>query len=127
MLFQNSTIRKTLDPDEDNSRKPRAAPSPTALGRSHECLLGSGEQEQIYQFLPANKKMQYLDLDLDVGISTFSAADISTLPSKSSESNTVYKEVDFTKTRAFNLTKNNLERERKETTGTTGSLTFSKK
>lgn len=126
VLFQNSTIRRPFEADDDSNRKPRAAPSPTSLARSHECLLDPCDQEQIYHFLPGSKKMQYLDLDLELSSSQFAPPDINILPSKSSESNTVYKEVDFTKTRAFNLTKNNLERERMET-GPSGSVTFSKK
>lgn len=70
------------------------------------------DQEQIYHYLPGSKKIQYLDLDLDLGSSLCSTSDKSFLPTRASEANTVYKEVDFTKTIAFNLTRNNLEKER---------------
>ncbi|CAH1370352.1 protein daughter of sevenless [Tenebrio molitor] len=99
--------------NEDN---PRAAPSPTppGLGRSHESLLSqTNQEEQIYHYLPG--KMQYLDLDLDCGPSNLSTG-TNTMPAKSSGANTVYKKVDFEKTEAFNLTRNNLEKERKEPT-----------
>lgn len=107
--------------DESEQRKIRAAPSPIPLINSHECLLDSGEQEQIYHFLPGNKKMQYLDLDLELGSSTqFS-------PVESLPHSTVYKEVDFTKTLAFNITRNDLEKERNKEPGSSWALTFSKK
>lgn len=75
-----------------------------------ECLMEPGDQEQIYHYLPGSKKIQYLDLDLDLGSSLCSPSDKTAR--SSSEANTVYKEVDFTKTMAFNLTRNNLEKER---------------
>ncbi|XP_063923250.1 protein daughter of sevenless-like [Zophobas morio] len=96
---------------EDDTPKLRAAPSPTlqGLGRSHESLLSQNNQEeQIYHYLPV--KMQYIDLD-HCGPSNLSN-NSNTIPSKSSS--TVYKKVDFEKTEAFNLTRNNLEKERKE-------------
>lgn len=95
-------------------RRQRAAPSPTppGQGRSMECLMDPGDQEQIYHYLPGSKKIQYLDLDLDLGASLCSPSDKTFAPARSSEANTVYKKVDFTKTMAFNLTRNNLEKER---------------
>ncbi|XP_014262242.1 GRB2-associated-binding protein 1 [Cimex lectularius] len=51
------------------------------------------------------KEIQYLDLDLDTLDSTN--------PSTSESSNTVYKEVDFVKTEAFNRTRQRVEEERK--------------
>lgn len=97
-------------PEDDVVRRQRAAPSPTppGQGRSMECLMDPGE-EQIYHYLPGSKKIQYLDLDLDLGGSLCPPPVDKT---RSSEANTVYKEVDFTKTIAFNLTRNNLEKER---------------
>lgn len=99
-------------------RRQRAAPSPTppGQGRSMECLMDPGDQEQIYHYLPGSKKIQYLDLDLDLGATLCSSSEKSFAPAKSSEANTVYKQVDFTKTMAFNLTRNNLEKERNKET-----------
>lgn len=92
--------------------KIRAAPSPTGLGRSHESLLSqSNQDEQIYHCL--DKKMQYLDLGFDTGPSNFSGNG-AVVTTKISGANTVYKKVDFEKTEAFNITRNNLEKERKE-------------
>lgn len=105
-------------PTKSEEEKPiRAAPSPTPLGRSQDSLLDCGDQEQIYHFLPGCKTMQYLDLDLELGSSQFSPTDSNSLPLK-----TVYKEVDFTKTLAFNITRNNLEKERNEG----GTMSFKK-
>lgn len=70
--------------------------------------MDPGDQEQIYHYLPGSKKIQYLDLDLELGGSLGTTSD----KTRASEANTVYKEVDFTKTMAFNLTRNNLEKER---------------
>ncbi|EFA02351.1 protein daughter of sevenless [Tribolium castaneum] len=104
--------RKVKLDDKSPTGRRRAAPSPTmGLGRSHESLLSqSNQEEQIYHYLPV--KMQYLDLDLDCGPNLNSSTD--KVPSKSSGANTVYKKVDFEKTEAFNITRNNLEKERKE-------------
>lgn len=55
-----------------------------------------------------NKEIQYLDLDLD---STPENGNHSTA-SNSESSLTVYKEVDFVKTEAFNRTKQKVEQER---------------
>lgn len=60
--------------------------------------------------------MEYLDLDLD--ITSQLPKPIVTNPARSPEANTVYKEVDFMKTIAFNITRNNLEKERNETVPT---------
>lgn len=60
-----------------------------------------------------HQKLEYLDLDLDV-TSQLTEATVAQ-PARSPEANTVYKKVDFMKTIAFNITKNNLEKERNET------------
>lgn len=109
--------------DDCDQRGIRAAPSPIPPNsvNSRECLSDSAEQEQIYHFLPGSKKMQYLDLDLELGSSQFS-------PVESLPHSTVYKEVDFTKTLAFNITRKerneNLEKEMSREPG--GTLTFKK-
>lgn len=58
-------------------------------------------------------KLEYLDLDLDIA-SHYTKPPI-VQPTKSPPASTVYKEVDFMKTMAFNITRNNLEKERNET------------
>lgn len=101
---------------EDEGKRVRAAPSPTppGLGRSHESLLSSHNKtdEQIYPYLSG--KMQYLDLDLDCAPSSLTGGSTNMQTSKLSDSNIVYKEVDFKKTEAFNITRHNLEKERQE-------------
>lgn len=112
-------MRKHFNVEEDQ-RKVRAAPSPTppSLGRSHDSLLSPNDNEQIYHFVTS--KMQYLDLDLQGTSSSFASNSTKTVPTKNQE-DTVYKEVDFMKTQAFNITRNILEKERQE------PVTFSKK
>lgn len=97
-------MRRNAHMDED--RRVRAAPSPSPLSRGHsfENLPSPLEGDYIVS------KMQYLDLDLDCKIPSSSALNI-----VKNESSTVYKEVDFKKTHAFNITKNILEKERQDT------------
>ncbi|XP_019881614.1 GRB2-associated-binding protein 1 isoform X2 [Aethina tumida] len=114
--LQEAHMRKTFNPDDE--RKIRAAPSPSflpqnaflshSLGRSHESLLN--RQDNLYVVC---SKMQYLDLDLDLDMTNSGSVNKSK-PVKENETDTVYKKVDFTKTNAFNLTRNNLEKERQE-------------
>ncbi|CAG9762314.1 unnamed protein product [Ceutorhynchus assimilis] len=102
--LQEASRRKSFHlPDEDGARKIRAAPSPTPPG-----LMDNLYQNQGEVYLYISRKMQYLDLDLE-GTSSGGK----TL-SKPNESDTVYKKVDFIKTEAFNITRNNLEKERQE-------------
>ncbi|KAK9877670.1 hypothetical protein WA026_019341 [Henosepilachna vigintioctopunctata] len=103
--LQEAHMRKYANMDED--RRMRAAPSPSPLsrGHSHENLSYSLETDFIVS------KMQYLDLDLDCKIPSSSNSN-STM--KANESAIVYKKVDFMKTQAFNITKNNLEKERQD-------------
>lgn len=56
-------------------------------------------------------KLEYLDLDLDNKTTQYPRSNISQ-PLRSPGANTVYKKVDFMKTEAFNITRNNLEKER---------------
>lgn len=117
---QEAHMRKHFNVEEEQQRKVRAAPSPTppSLGRSHDSLLSSNDNEQIYHYLPG--KMQYLDLDLEGTSSSFPTNSTKTVPTRNQE-DTVYKEVDFMKTQAFNITRNILEKQRQE------PVTFSKK
>lgn len=104
--LQEASMRKSFQMiDDDGTRKIRAAPSPTPPSLSGENLYEN--QADVYHYMSG--KMQYLDLDLE-GSSTSTK---SSLP-KTVESDTVYKKVDFAKTEAFNLTRNNLEKERQE-------------
>lgn len=105
-------MRKNFTVDDDPHKRIRAAPSPTPpnLGRSHDSLLTQTENEQFYQYLTG--KMQYLDLDLE-NSSSYSNATPKPLPVKNQQ-DTVYKEVDFMKTQAFNITRYLLEKERQE-------------
>ncbi|CAH0559967.1 unnamed protein product [Brassicogethes aeneus] len=104
--LQERHARKTFHAEEDG-RKIRAGPSPVPmLGRSHESLLSKPDA-----FYETMGKMHYLDLDLD------SNNPDGTMRSRSfreSESDTVYKKVDFIQTEAFKKTRNNLEKERQE-------------
>lgn len=117
--LQEAHMRKHFNVEEDQ-RKVRAGPSPTppSLGRSHDSLLSPNDNEQIYHFVTS--KMQYLDLDLQGTSSSFTSNSTKTVSTKNQE-DTVYKEVDFMKTQAFNITRNILEKERQE------PVTFSKK
>ncbi|XP_044748247.1 protein daughter of sevenless [Coccinella septempunctata] len=102
--LQEAHMRRNANMDED--RRLRAAPSPSPLSRAHsdENLPSPLEGDYIVS------KMQYLDLDLDCKIPSSSSVGI-----VKNESSTVYKEVDFKKTHAFNITKNILEKERQDT------------
>lgn len=90
--------------------------SPQTIRRSHDSFLW--ENEQIYNHLPFDNthkdyyKLEYLDLDLENLSSKFSNACVQPQP-RSPGANTVYKKVDFMKTEAFNITRYNLEKERK--------------
>ncbi|XP_012255741.1 GRB2-associated-binding protein 2 [Athalia rosae] len=108
----------------------RAAPSPTpplhSLSARHQSTSDEDnnaydDKEEIYffqdknKFIPASHRsmeaLQYLDLDL--GASFMSPP----LPSAQSPPNTtVYKTVDFFKTKAFNRTRQRVEEERKQCT-----------
>lgn len=107
--------------DENFNRKCRAAPSPTPFGRSIENLQ-SDDNEQVYHYFGSlnlqRKKLEYLDLDLDnKNSNNFKQRTKSTNEDSSDRSPgaiTVYKKVDFFKTEAFNITRNNLEKERKQ-------------
>ncbi|KAJ8911145.1 hypothetical protein NQ315_004435 [Exocentrus adspersus] len=123
--FDESTLRKEAHMRkhfnvEEDQRRIRAAPSPTppSLGRSHDSLLSQNDNEQIYHYLAS--KIEYLDLDLDSTNSNFSGSSTKAASARN-QKDTVYKEVDFMKTQAFNITRNNLEKERQE------PITFSKK
>lgn len=106
-------MRKNFTVDDDSHRKIRAAPSPTPpnLGRSHDSLLAQNGEELSYQYLTG--KMQYLDLDLENSTSSYTANTSKPIVVKNQQ-DTVYKQVDFMKTQAFNITRNNLEKERQE-------------
>ncbi|XP_076273542.1 daughter of sevenless isoform X2 [Rhynchophorus ferrugineus] len=104
--LQDANMRKSFQMiDEDGTRKIRAAPSPTPPGACAEDLYQN--QGEVYHFI--SSQMQYLDLDLE-GSSSSSSTTTKSLP----RPDTVYKKVDFAKTEAFNLTRNNLEKQRKE-------------
>lgn len=71
---------------------------------------------QFYMFSTTDSiqnyhKLEYLDLDLDNKTPQFSNP-TPLQPLRSPGANTVYKKVDFMKTEAFNITRNNLEKER---------------
>lgn len=102
--LQEAHMRRNANLDDD--RRMRGAPSPSPLSRGHsdENLSSPLECDYIVS------KMQYLDLDLDCKIPSSSSVNII-----KNESSTVYKEVDFKKTHAFNITKNILEKERQDT------------
>lgn len=104
-------MRKNFTTEDDPHRRVRAAPSPTPpnLGRSHDSLLTQNENEH-YHILSG--KIQYLDLDLEKS-SSYSPATTKPLPVKNQQ-DTVYKKVDFVKTQALNITRNQLEKERQE-------------
>lgn len=89
---------------DDESKKLRAAPSPQSLDQ--------------HKFRPDNLvipdetltgKMQYLDLDLYCKSPSGGSAVV-----KSPPASTVYKQVDFMKTLAFNITRSDLEKKRKQ-------------
>ncbi|KAH1019621.1 hypothetical protein HUJ04_009413 [Dendroctonus ponderosae] len=103
--LQEANMRKSFHlSEEDGIRKIRAAPSPTPPGQIDDTY----QNQDSYQYL--SNRMQYLDLDLE-GAASNSGSKV--LP-KASETDTVYKKVDFRKTEAFNITRNNLEKERQE-------------
>ncbi|XP_060532257.1 GRB2-associated-binding protein 1 [Cylas formicarius] len=107
--LQEANMRKSFQKsDEEGTRKLRAAPSPVppTFKTSVEDLYQN--QTESYHYIAG--KMQYLDLDLEGSSSVNSTK---TLP-RAQESDTVYKKVDFMKTQAFNITRNNLEKERQE-------------
>lgn len=100
--MQNTGMRKTFDGDSEYNRRHRAAPSPTPLdnlyGNQQECTLLSS--------------IQYLDLDHS--ISEYGSTSSKSQPLRSPGATTVYKQVDFMKTQAFNITRICVEKERKE-------------
>ncbi|KRT84959.1 hypothetical protein AMK59_2789, partial [Oryctes borbonicus] len=109
-------LRKMFNVDTDTIYNMRAAPSPlpTILRRSHDSLVSDNEQFYLFSTtdsLQNYHKLEYLDLDLDNKTSQFSSSKTSQ-PLRSPGANTVYKKVDFMKTEAFNITRNNLEKER---------------
>ncbi|XP_066145355.1 protein daughter of sevenless [Euwallacea fornicatus] len=108
--LQEAHMRKSFHaPDEEGAMKRRAAPSPTPPAVT-ENLYQNHQQSDTYQYV--TNHMQYLDLVLEPSSPSSSGAKKS--GSKTNESDTVYKEVDFMKTEAFNITRNNLEKERQE-------------
>ncbi|KAL1506329.1 hypothetical protein ABEB36_005715 [Hypothenemus hampei] len=102
--LQEAKMRKSFHLSEEDGMKRRAAPSPTPPG-----LMDTYQnQGEVYHYI--TNHMQYLDLDLDGSSSSGTKKPVT----KPNETDTVYKKVDFMKTQAFNLTRNNLEKERQE-------------
>ncbi|XP_031339371.1 protein daughter of sevenless isoform X2 [Photinus pyralis] len=99
---QNSGMRKAFEADSECTRRQRAAPSPT----HQDNLYGN---QQMCTFLSS---IQYLDLDHSN--SQYGTTPQKTQPLRSPGATTVYKQVDFMKTQAFNFTRICVEKERKE-------------
>ncbi|XP_050307822.1 protein daughter of sevenless [Anthonomus grandis grandis] len=115
--LQEANMRKVFQvSDDDGTKRIRAAPSPTP--HSMTPLADDLQDGDVDVYLEINRKMQYLDLDLE-GPPVPPASATKTLP-KGNESDTVYKQVDFVKTEAFNITRNNLEKDRQEPVTTFG-------
>lgn len=100
--MQNSGMRKAFETESECSRRQRAAPSPTPQDN----LYGN---QQMCTFLSS---VQYLDLDHSN--SQYGATPQKSQPLRSPGATTVYKQVDFMKTQAFNFTRICVEKERKE-------------
>lgn len=99
---QNTGMRKAFESDSECTRRQRAAPSPT----HQDNLYGN---QQMCTFLSS---IQYLDLDHSN--SQYGTTPQKTQPLRSPGATTVYKQVDFMKTQAFNFTRICVEKERKE-------------
>ncbi|KAF5272571.1 hypothetical protein FQR65_LT04910 [Abscondita terminalis] len=101
---QSTGMRKTFESEGEYSSKYRAGPSPTLpdnlYGNQQMCTLLSS--------------MQYLDLDHSN--SDYGSSSSKSQPLRSPDASTVYKQVDFMKTKAFNYTRKCVEKERKEST-----------
>ncbi|PSN37264.1 hypothetical protein C0J52_17319 [Blattella germanica] len=98
-------------PGSENNRslrKNRAAPSPTPPASTPSTLhvVSATRFEEI----------QYLDLDLDCDAANGGASASPKSPERSQPTSTVYKTVDFVKTEAFNRTRQEVEKDRKQCT-----------
>ncbi|KAF5277604.1 hypothetical protein FQA39_LY06097 [Lamprigera yunnana] len=99
---QSTGMRKAFESETEYNRRHRAAPSPTTPDN----LYGN---QQMCTFLSC---IQYLDLDHSN--SQYGTTTSKSQPLRSPGATTVYKQVDFMKTQAFNFTRICVEKERKE-------------